>query len=56
MKLERMNRTHETFEISHKLYIKYQMFVHGDIEGDCDEEQFVDFLVDTPLKVLLLLY
>lgn len=49
-----MNTSHETFEISRKLYTKYQVFIHGDDESDCDDDQFIDFLVDSPLKVQLL--
>lgn len=38
-----------TFRESYQLYKKYQMAVHHDPPDDCDEEQFVRFLVDSPL-------
>ena len=38
-----------TFKESYALYSKYQMAVHNDKPSDCTEQQFVRFLVDSPL-------
>ena len=38
-----------TFKESYSLYSKYQIAVHKDEPSDCTEQQFVRFLVDSPL-------
>ena len=43
------NRFKATFKSSHALYQKYQMAIHGDSRGKCDEEMFRRFLCDSPL-------
>lgn len=50
--LEQMHRKHRLFKLSADLFAKYQMAVHNENRTECDEKQFYDFLVDTPLKVL----
>ncbi|XP_030760579.1 arginyl-tRNA--protein transferase 1 isoform X2 [Sitophilus oryzae] len=42
-----MTERHSSFSKSAKLYIKYQKLVHND---ECNETDFCDFLVTTPLK------
>lgn len=51
-----MSQEHETFGLSHSLYEKYQMLIHGDHESDCGKDQFLEFLVESPLKVFRLLF
>lgn len=41
----------QTFNAGASLFAKYQMAVHNDEPDDCDEEQYLGFLVDSPLKV-----
>ncbi|XP_067141052.1 arginyl-tRNA--protein transferase 1 isoform X1 [Centruroides vittatus] len=42
----------KTFSISHNIYAKYQMTIHGDPPDKCSEDQFTWFLVKSPLKSL----
>lgn len=38
--------------MSAELFAKYQIAVHNESDAECDEQQFFNFLVDTPLKVI----
>ena len=42
-----------SFAESYSVYQRYQMTVHGDTPTDCDQATFTQFLVDSPLKVLV---
>lgn len=41
----------QTFNAGASLFAKYQMAVHNDEPDDCAVEQYLGFLVDSPLKV-----
>jgi len=41
----------QTFTAGYSLFAKYQMAVHNDKPDDCDVEQYIEFLVDSPLQV-----
>lgn len=43
----------QTFTAGAALFAKYQIAVHNDKADDCDMEQYLSFLVDSPLKVSL---
>lgn len=47
-----MHRKHRLFKSSAQLFAKFQMTVFNEPQSECDENQFFDFLVDSPLKVL----
>ena len=38
----------QTFELSHQVYKKYQMSIHGDSESKCNEKDFRRFLCSPP--------
>ena len=42
----------DTFDDSHKIYIKYQMAIHNDTPDKCTSRQYKRFLVDSPLDVI----
>ena len=42
-----------TFEESYRVFRKYQMSIHKETEEDSDRMQFTDFLVKSPLEVLI---
>ncbi|KAJ8927850.1 hypothetical protein NQ314_019652, partial [Rhamnusium bicolor] len=48
--LERMSKSHELFKTSSKLFRTYQTKIHSEAVDECDEEQFFNFLVQSPLK------
>nr|CAI5853599.1 unnamed protein product [Callosobruchus analis] len=50
IKLHRMSKESESFIASAGLYQKYQMCIHNDSIEQCDEENFYQFLVESPLK------
>lgn len=41
----------QTFTAGASLYAKYQIAVHNDSPDECDVEQYLEFLVDSPLQV-----
>lgn len=41
----------QTFTVGALLFAKYQMAVHNDQPEDCNMEQYLEFLVDSPLQV-----
>lgn len=41
----------QTLKAGASLFAKYQMAVHKDEPDDCNMEQYLQFLVDSPLKV-----
>lgn len=41
----------QTFTAGASLFAKYQMVVHHDKPKDCDVEQYLEFLVESPLQV-----
>jgi len=43
----------QTFIAGASLFAKYQIAVHNDQPDDCDVEQYLEFLVDSPLQVSL---
>ncbi|KAI1286108.1 Arginyl-tRNA--protein transferase 1 [Halotydeus destructor] len=43
------NEYAETFQLSHEVYQKYQMAIHGDTLEECTRKGFKRFLVDSPL-------
>lgn len=53
IKLERMDRNNDTFDVSAEVYRKYQMAVHNDSCSECSPSEFYEFLVNTPLKVFV---
>lgn len=42
-----------SLEVSAKLYKKYQMTIHNDPPGECNESSFFHFHVKNPLQVLV---
>ncbi|XP_044252984.1 arginyl-tRNA--protein transferase 1 isoform X3 [Tribolium madens] len=48
--LEQIHENHKYFHLTASLFAKYQMAVHNEPPGDCDEHQYLNFLVDTPLQ------
>jgi len=40
-----------TFTAGASLFAKYQIAVHNDQPNDCDVEQYLEFLVNSPLQV-----
>lgn len=46
-----MTPTSTTFEAEYAVYKLYQTTVHNDVDDDCTREQFIRFLVNSPLKV-----
>lgn len=42
----------QTFDDGANLFAKYQIAVHNDQPDDCDMEQYLQFLVQSPLQVL----
>lgn len=43
----------DTFEVSHEVYRKYQIAIHGDTPDKCTSKQYKRFLIDSPLEVNL---
>lgn len=41
----------QTFTAGASLFAKYQIAVHNDQPDECDVEQYLQFLVDSPLQV-----
>lgn len=41
----------QTITAGASLFAKYQMAVHNEQPSDCDMEQYLAFLVDSPLQV-----
>nr|CAH7763148.1 unnamed protein product [Callosobruchus chinensis] len=50
IELRRMSRESESFIASATLYQKYQIYIHNDAIEECEEENFLQFLVESPLK------
>lgn len=46
-----MKSSSNSFEAEYAVYKLYQTVIHGDKKECCTREQFIRFLVDTPLKV-----
>lgn len=46
-----MSNTDESFKTSAAIFKKYQTVIHNEPDEECGEDEFVDNLVDTPLKV-----
>lgn len=46
------NEYHNTFDVEHKVYEKYQMIIHKDAPEECTAKQYKRFLVDTPIEVI----
>lgn len=44
----------QTFTAGATLFAKYQIAVHNDRPDECNMEQYLSFLVDSPLKVSLI--
>jgi len=44
----------QTFTAGATLFAKYQIAVHNDKADECNMEQYLSFLVDSPLKVSLI--
>ena len=41
----------ETFHESYAVFKKFQMIVHKEVAEDCEERQFLEFLVESPLRL-----
>ncbi|CAH0564456.1 unnamed protein product [Brassicogethes aeneus] len=50
IKLESMSKESSTFKETLNLYAKYQNVIHNESLSECDEMQFTQFLVDSPLE------
>ncbi|XP_050521882.1 arginyl-tRNA--protein transferase 1 isoform X2 [Daktulosphaira vitifoliae] len=48
--LLRLTSSSKSFESEYAIYSHYQICIHGDSEDRCTREQFIRFLVDTPLS------
>lgn len=46
-----MTPSSSTFEAEYAVYKLYQNIVHGDTDDLCAREQFIRFLVNSPLRV-----
>jgi len=46
-----MKSSSNSFEDEFAVYQKYQTIIHGDKIERCSREQFIRFLIDSPLKV-----
>lgn len=46
-----MSPSSSSFEAEFAVYKCYQTNVHGDTDDRCTRQQFIRFLVDSPLKV-----
>lgn len=46
-----MTPSSSSFEAEYAVYKSYQTTVHGDSDDSCQREQFIRFLVDSPLRV-----
>lgn len=51
IKLVKMRSSSNSFEDEYAVYQSYQTVIHGDKIERCSREQFIHFLVDSPLKV-----
>ncbi|XP_050443106.1 arginyl-tRNA--protein transferase 1 isoform X2 [Adelges cooleyi] len=50
IKLLRLTPSASSFESEYAVYKLYQTCVHGDTDDQCTRQQFIRFLVDSPLK------
>lgn len=48
-----MTPSSSSFEAEYAVYKLYQTVVHGDTDVHCTREQFIRFLVNSPLRVSL---
>jgi len=48
-----MKSSTDSFEDEYAVYQKYQTVIHDDKIERCSREQFIQFLIDSPLKVRL---
>lgn len=46
-----MRSSSSSFEDEYAVYQSYQTVIHGDKIERCSREQFIHFLIDSPLKV-----
>ncbi|XP_063916965.1 arginyl-tRNA--protein transferase 1 isoform X2 [Zophobas morio] len=50
MTLEQIHEKHKYFRLTADLFAKYQMSIHNDSAEECDDLQYLNFLIDTPLQ------
>ena len=56
MTLEQIHEKHKYFRLTADLFAKYQMSIHNDSAEECDDLQYLNFLIDTPLQVCFALF
>lgn len=50
--IKQMNAQESTFKESYELYSKYQKTVHKDRQSDCNVNNYLNFLIESPLTTL----
>ncbi|CAH1977894.1 unnamed protein product [Acanthoscelides obtectus] len=48
--ISRMSKESDSFKVTAQLYQTYQMIIHNDLPDECEEENFCQFLIDSPLQ------